>query len=212
MDATAWRHCSVTMMALRVSARAESQSEADAVGQGDAARLPSFRSVYHDYFDFVWSWTRRFGVPMDALDDVVQEIFVVVHTRLDTLQRPESLRSWLYSVVRRTASTYHRGQRIRSGRESPEPFEYDLANTLQPSPLDLAVLSEDLQLLWRLIGTLDSRKRDVFVLAELEEMTVPEIAEAIGIPLNTAYSRLRAARQEFNKAFADHSAEQRGRL
>jgi RNA polymerase sigma-70 factor (ECF subfamily) len=78
--------------------------------------------------------------------------------------------------------------------------------------LDLAVLSDDLQVLWRLIGTLDPRKRDVFVLAELEEMTVPEIAEAMGIPLNTAYSRLRAARQEFNEAFADYSAEQKGRL
>jgi RNA polymerase sigma-70 factor, ECF subfamily len=212
MDASACRHCSVTMMALRVSARAESQSEARAVGQDGAARLPSFRSVYHDYFDFVWSWTRRLGVPTDALDDVVQEVFVVVHTRLDTLERPESLRSWLYSVVRRTASTYHRGRRTRSDRESPEPFEEEIANALQPSPLDLAVLSDDLQVLWRLIGTLDPRKRDVFVLAELEEMTVPEIAEAIGIPLNTAYSRLRAAREAFNEAFADYSAEQKGRL
>lgn len=200
----------VVMMALRVRGRTEYQ--AAAVGQEGAARLPSFRSVYHDYFSFVWSWTRRLGVPTDALDDVVQEVFVVVHRRLDTLERPESLRSWLYSIVRRTASTYHRGRRMRSGRESPEPFEYELANALQPSPLDLAVLSDDLQVLWRLIGTLDPRKRDVFVLAELEEMTVPEIAEAIGIPLNTAYSRLRAARQEFNEAFADYSAEQKGGL
>ena len=196
------------MMALPVTA--DPPSEAGPVPHR-ASPLPSFRAVYDDYFDFVWSCTRRFGVPMEAVDDVVQEVFVVVHARLNTIERPASLRSWLYGVVRRTASTYHRSRRARSGRES-EPFdEEDEACALQPSPLDLAVLSDELRLLWRLLGALDARKREVFVLAELEEMTVPEIAEAIGIPLNTAYSRLRAARQEFNEALARHSAQQKGR-
>jgi RNA polymerase sigma-70 factor (ECF subfamily) len=75
--------------------------------------------------------------------------------------------------------------------------------------LDLAVLSDELRLLWRLLGELDPLKREVFVLAELEEMTAPEIAEAIGIPLNTAYSRLRVARQEFEDAFARYTAQQK---
>src|SRR5271166_3506273 len=83
-----------------------------------AASMPSFRAVYDAYFDFVWSCTRRLGVPLDAVDDVVQEIFIVVHTRLMTLERPASLRSWLYSVVRRTVSTYHRARHTRAGRES----------------------------------------------------------------------------------------------
>ena len=121
-------------------------------------------------------------MPLDAVDDVVQEIFVVVHARLETVERPASLRSWLYGVVRRTVSTYHRGRRVRSARESPEPFD-ESASPMQPSPLDLAVLSDELRLLWRLLGELDPVKREVFVLAELEEMTVPEIAEAVGIPL-----------------------------
>ena len=82
---------------------------------------------------------------------------------------------------------------------------------MQPSPLDLAVVSDESRLLWRLLGELGPPKREVFVLAELEEMTVPEIAEAIGVPLNTAYSRLRAARHEFNEAFARYAAEQKGR-
>jgi RNA polymerase sigma-70 factor (ECF subfamily) len=148
---------------------------------------------------------------MDAVDDVVQEVFVVVHARLHTLEQPASLRSWLYGVVRRTVSAYHRARRTQSGRESPEPFDDDDARDFQPSPLDLAELSDELRLLWRLLAALDLRKREVFVLAELEEMTMPEIAEAIGIPLNTAYSRLRAARQEFEDAFARHSAQQKGR-
>jgi RNA polymerase sigma-70 factor, ECF subfamily len=182
------------------SATDGSPAEARPVPPEAQTALPSFRSVYDDYFDFVWTCARRLGVPIDAVDDVVQEIFVVVHARLKTLERPTSLRSWLYGVVRRTASTFHRGRRVRIARESPEPFEDDASPT-QPSPLDLAVLSEELRLLWRLLGELDPVKREVFVLAELEEMTAPEIAEAVGIPLNTAYSRLRAARQEFDAAF-----------
>ena len=150
---------------------------------------------------------RMLGDSAEA-SDVVQEIFLVVHARLKTLERPASLRSWLYGVVRRTVSTYHRGRRVRSSREALDPFD-NHAIAMQPSPLDLAVLSDELRLLWRLLGELDPLKRELFVLAELEEMTMPEIAEAIGIPLNTAYSRLRVARQEFEEAFARYTAQQK---
>src|SRR5579883_679819 len=173
--------------------------------------LPTFRAVYDSYFEFVWTSARRLGVPMEAIDDVVQEIFIVVHARLETVERPASLRSWLYGVVRRTVSTYHRSRHARAARELAEPTVDDSPAPMQPSPLDLASLSEELKLLWRLLGELDAPKREVLILAELEEMTMPEIAEGIGIPLNTAYSRLRAARQEFNQAFARHAAQQRTR-
>jgi RNA polymerase sigma-70 factor (ECF subfamily) len=190
---------------------AAADSQAQAIPAPASGALPSFRNVYDNYFEFVWSCVRRLGVPVDAVDDVVQEVFVVVHARLQTIERPASLRSWLYSVVRRTVSTYHRGRQVRIARESPDTTPDENASPLQPSPLDLAVLSDELKLLWRLLGELDPPKREVLVLAELEEMTVPEIAEAIGIPLNTAYSRLRAARQDFNEAFARHAARQKGR-
>ena len=189
------------------SASQDSQAEARPAPREVQTALPCFRSVYDDYFDFVWTCARRLGVPTDAVDDVVQEVFVVVHARIKTLERPASLRSWLYGVVRRTVSTFHRARHARSARESSEPFD-DNASPMQPSPLDLALLSDELRLLWRLLGELDPVKREVFVLAELEEMTAPEIAEAFGIPLNTAYSRLRAARQEFDAAFARHAAQQ----
>jgi RNA polymerase sigma-70 factor (ECF subfamily) len=176
---------------------------------GAPAVVPPFRAVYHDYFDFVWTSARRLGVPMDAVDDVVQEIFIVVHARLHTIEQPASLRSWVYSVVRRTVSTYHRGRHTRAIQGGSEPALKGTTIPMQPSPLDLAVLSSELKLMWRLLGELDGAKREVFVLAELEEMTVPEIAEAIAIPLNTAYSRLRVARQEFNEALSRHRAAQK---
>lgn len=133
----------------------------------------------------------------------------MVHGRLETVERSESLRSWLYGVVRRTVSTYHRGRRSRVARESPDTPVEDVESLFQPSPLDLTVLSDEVKLLWRLLGQLDPAKREVFVLSELDEMTMPEISQAIGIPLNTAYSRLRAARQEFYEAVACHTAQQK---
>jgi RNA polymerase sigma-70 factor (ECF subfamily) len=174
------------------------------------AVLPPFRAIYDEYFDFVWTSARRLGVPADAVDDIVQEIFVVVNARLSTVEQPASLRSWIYGVVRRTVSTYHRGRRVRGASESRDPWE-DGASPMQPSPLDLTVLNDEIRLLWRLLGELGPLKREVFVLAELEEMTMPEIAEAIGVPLNTAYSRLRVARQEFNDGLARHEAVQKER-
>ncbi len=196
-----------SMIAAPATASPHAESQA---ARERSAVLPSFRAIYSDYFDFVWTSARRLGVPVDSVDDVVQEIFVVVNARLSTVEQPASLRSWIYGVVRRTVSTYHRGRRTRGASESHEPFE-DGAGPMQPSPLDLAVLSDEVRLLWRLLEELGPLKREVFVLAELEEMTMPEIAEAIGVPLNTAYSRLRVAREEFNDALARHEASQKER-
>ena len=145
------------------------------------------------------------------MDDVVQEVFIVVHARLGTLQRPASLRSWLYGIVRRTVSTHHRARHTRSAHETPEPAIDESAVAFQPSPFDAAVLGDDVKLLWRILAELDEARREVLVLAELGEMTMPEVAEAIGVPLNTAYSRLRLARQEFSEALARHEAPRKTR-
>ncbi len=195
-----------------IPATADSPASAPAVPQGESARLPPFRAVYDGYFEAVWAWVRRFGIPLDAVDDVVQEVFIIVHGRLHTVERPASLRSWIYGVTRRTVSTYLRGRTGRTGkREIPEPAIEDNAYPMQPTALDLAVLSHELQVLWRLLAQMDSLRREVIVLAEIEEMTAPEIAEAVGIPLNTVYSRLRVARQEFSEIVARDRARAQSR-
>jgi RNA polymerase sigma-70 factor (ECF subfamily) len=174
------------------------------------ADLPAFSSIYRDYFNFVWSCTRRLGTSAEATDDVVQEIFIVIHARLHTLERPEALRSWIYGIVRRTVSTHHRGRRTREGTLSGLPLEDERQHPRPPTPLELAEQSEQVKLLSSLLDELDEEKREVFVLAELEEMTVPEIAQAIEIPVNTVYSRLRAARFAFEEALARHAAKRNG--
>jgi RNA polymerase sigma-70 factor, ECF subfamily len=179
---------------------------------GDVS-VPEFSQLYALYFGFVWSCTRRLGVSESELDDVVQEIFMVIHTRLRTLEQPESLRSWIYGIVRRTVSSYHRAKRAKLASSAALIAEPEMHYSHSPSPLELAEQSDQVRLLWSLLERLDPPKRETFVLAELEEMTVPEIASALDVPVNTVYSRLRVARQELEEALARHQARssQRGR-
>lgn len=164
-----------------------------------------FEAIYRQYFDFVWSSVRRLGVRPGALDDVVQEIFIVIHSRLGTLEKPEALRSWIYGVIRRTVSGYHRVRRAKEASFVMMSAEPDTRG-LPPTPFDLAEQSDRVKLLFSLLDELDAQKREVFTMAELDELAVPEIADTLAIPLNTAYSRLRAARLAFEEALARRSA------
>ena len=169
--------------------------------------VPQFEAIYQQYFDFVWSSVRRLGVGGDSMDDVVQEVFIVVHSRLHTLQQPESLRSWIYGVVRRTVSSHRRTHRAKVVRESVVAAE---GSPRTRTPLDLTEQAGELKLLNKLLAGMDEAKREIFLLVELDEMSVPEVAEALEIPLNTAYSRLRAARLAFEEALARHSLRGEG--
>jgi RNA polymerase sigma-70 factor, ECF subfamily len=149
---------------------------------------------------------RYLGVEMNALDDVVQDIFVIIYERLCTLQRPESLRSWIYGITRRVVSTHRRMQRSARVTTGTQPTEPELTLAEWPNPEQLTAQSEQAKQLWSLVSTLDAPKREVFVLAELEEMSAPEIAVVTNVPLNTVYSRLRVARQELEEALKRHIA------
>ena len=170
-----------------------------------APAAPSFQAVYRQYVDFVWASARRLGVEPESMDDLVQEVFIVIHAKLDTLEKPEALRSFIYGVVRRTVSTHRRAKRARpvaglTASVGPEAAAHGR------TPLEQTEANAELRLLAGLLEQLDEPKREVFALVELQELSVPEAAEVLGIPLNTAYSRLRAAHQAFQAALARHHA------
>jgi RNA polymerase sigma-70 factor, ECF subfamily len=167
-----------------------------------ASPVPTFQDIYKKYFDFVWALTRHLGVAGDAIDDVVQDVFIVIHTKLATLQRPQSLRSWIYGIVRRTVSDHRRSRRTRDAARARLGAELKSSYPSQPSPLDMVETNAELELLESVLAELDEPKREVFVMVEIFEMTVPEVVQALEIPLNTAYSRLRMARQSFDEALA----------
>lgn len=172
-----------------------------------------FAQVYRELFGFVWRSTRGLGVPPAALDDVVQEIFMVVHRRLRDFEGRSSIRTWVSGIVLNVV----RHHRRHLARKSPprtggeEPLEPDQQMSPRPDPLEGALLAENARKLQRLLDTLDDDKREVLVLAELEELSIPEIAEALGINVNTAYSRLRLARERFELALKRDQARERGR-
>lgn len=171
--------------------------------------VSSFKALYRQYFHFVWSSARRFGVPPDAMDDLVQEVFIVIHAKLATLERPEALHSWIYGVVRRTASNHRRALRTQQAAGILHEVAGE-AESHEPTPFDRLKTNADLQLLLSLLAELDEPKREVFELIEIDELTVPEAAEILEIPLNTAYSRLRAARQAFEAALARRGNRSKG--
>ncbi|MGC4068472.1 MAG: sigma-70 family RNA polymerase sigma factor [Polyangiaceae bacterium] len=184
-----------------------------AIGTRRGGAVPDFREVYRNYVGFIWACTRRMGVSEDEIDDVVQEVFIVINAKLETLEQPESLRSWIYGIIRRTVSTYRRARRAKAASAEALISESEMQYPQPPSPQELAEQSDQVKLLWQLLVKLDAPKREVFVLAELDEMTVPGIAAAIEVPVNTVYSRLRTARQELETALTKHLAQtgQRGR-
>ncbi len=181
-------------------------TRAPLVGAVNTNSAPKFADTYVKYFGFVWSMARYMGVDETALDDVVQDTFAIVYERLCTLQRPEALRSWIYGIVRRVACTHHRTRRRALIITGTVRLESDLIHPQLPTPQQLTERSEQVELLWSLISTLDMPKREVFVLSELEEMTAPEIARVTNVPLNTVYSRLRVARQEVEAALRGYMA------
>ncbi len=157
---------------------------------------PSFDSVYQEHFAFVWRSVKRLGVPPASIDDAAQDVFLVVHRRLSEFAGRSSVKTWLYGIVRRVVSDHRRRMKRKAPGESLPEHLADAGD----NPQDVALKREAAALLYQVLDELDDDKREVFVLAELEQMPVPAIAEALGENVNTIYSRLRAARQRFEEA------------
>ncbi len=163
----------------------------------------SFDRVYADHVDFVWRVLRRLGV--HDVEDAVQDVFVVAHRRLRDFEGRSTLRTWLYGVALRVAREHRR--RARGSEALPDDVASEGAG-----PEGASERAEALRVLDRILSSLGDEKREVFVLAEVAEMTAPEIAEAIGVNLNTVYSRLRLAREEFDEAAKRHQARDAWRM
>jgi len=159
-----------------------------------------FDAIYAQSVGFVWRCLRSLGVEGTALEDAAQEVFLVVHRQLDGFERRSSLKTWIFGIVRRVASNQRRTARRKDGR-TQSLFRQPLAPAA--GPLEHAQAQEAARFVQRFLARAGDKKRDVFLLAVLEQMTMPEVAEALSIPLNTAYTRVRAARADFQRALAE---------
>ena len=156
-------------------------------------------AIFREHAPYVWRVLRRLGVAPADIEDVCQEVFIVVHRRLDGFEGRSSVRTWLHGICVRVVSDYRRKRRTK-----PEPaglVEHD--GEVAATQVEQLAEQEARELLDALLDRLDEGKRAVFVLYEIEQVPMQEVAQAIACPLQTAYSRLHAARREITAAIEE---------
>jgi RNA polymerase sigma-70 factor, ECF subfamily len=159
----------------------------------------AFRAAFLAHSAYVYRTLQRLGVYHRDLQDEVHNFFLKVHAKWSDYDSTRPIRPWLLAFAVRHAADYRQLAHIRreaSGLESERKLEE--AASMQATPHDDLHASERRQLVMSAINAIDNYdQRALFVLHEVEELSVPEAAEVLAIPLNTAYSRLRTAREIF---------------
>jgi RNA polymerase sigma-70 factor (ECF subfamily) len=154
------------------------------------------QTLFKMHAGYVWNSLRRLGVRPADLEDLTHDVFLQVHKHTDQFDASRAVRPWLFGFAFRLASQYRR----RAFRRFEQPGEVDAAADSAPSPERDAQTADDLRLVRHALATIPLDRRAVFVLYAIDGARVEEIAENLGIPINTVYSRLRTARIEFNAA------------
>jgi RNA polymerase sigma-70 factor (ECF subfamily) len=164
-----------------------------------ALGIPDLRMVFEEHVDHVGNSLRRLGVRDADVPDLVQEVFVVMHHILPDYDPERPMWPWIFGVVYRTAAAYRR----KASREVLDDGSLTAEKIDSDANIDEAMRrGEDRQLVLEALQFVEMNRRAVFVMADIDGVAVPEIAQALAIPVNTAYSRLRLAREDFREAAA----------
>ena len=179
------------------------------------ARETRVRSLVDQHFSFVWRYLRGLGVPSAEVDDAAQQVFMVASGKIDAIQQGAE-RSFLVGTARGVAANARRADVRR--RELRGDVPLDAYADDRPDAEAHAGTREELAILDRFLASLTDDLREIFVLFELEGLTMAAIAEALSLPPGTVASRLRRAREEFQEmakrfqaARANEPARGRGR-
>jgi RNA polymerase sigma-70 factor (ECF subfamily) len=155
-----------------------------------------FQRLYEAELDYVWASLRRLGVPPASLEDICHDVFITAWKKLKDYDRSRPIRPWLFGIAYRVASDHR--SRASVQREVLDE-DADVADPKQ-SPHELAEHSQARKLIAKALEVIPIERRGVFVMHDIDGVAIPEVAETFGIPLNTAYSRLRLARRDFEGA------------
>jgi RNA polymerase sigma-70 factor (ECF subfamily) len=176
-----------------IRAHAERAFTGEGAGEGALPMDPAeFDRLYQLYFGFTWRVLGHLGVKPHAIDDAVQEVWIVVHRRLPSFAGRSALKTWLFGVALNVA----RNQRRADDRRTKNLSEAPLAG----SPLDPESIhegNEAWERVQRFLGTLDEQRRAIFVCNLLENLSAPQTAEATGVDVTTVYKRVRSLRHSF---------------
>ena len=169
-------------------------------GQGPPIADPlsddQFTNTFRSEISFVCRSLRRLGVADRDVEDLAHETFLTLHRRRDDWDRSRPLRPWLFGISYRVASDYRRKSSHRHERFAEH---IEIADTARAADQEIAA-QQDRQLVLDALEAIELDRRAVFIMHELNEVPVKEVAEALDIPVFTVYSRLRVAREEFTAA------------
>jgi len=171
---------------------------ADAVSGPTMTDAERLTAMFTAHFDFVWRSLRRLGVPDGGVDDAAQEVFVVAQRKLRVIEAGKE-KAFLFGTAVRVAADARRAR----GRRRETPSETDVSPDLGAPADELVDHKRARELLDRVVAALPDDARPVFVLYELEGMTMAEIATCLAIPPGTVASRLRRAREAFERVIAE---------
>ena len=163
-----------------------------------------FQELFQEHAGYVWSTLRRLGAAREDVEDLVHEVFLRVHLHLGEYDRSRPIRPWLFGFAYRVALEHR-----REGRRRPITAPVEPADTTPPAD-ELVARAEDRQLVLDALAALELERCAVFVMFEVDEVPMNEIARTFGIPVNTGYSRLRLAREDFAAAVKRLKARRRG--
>ena len=174
--------------------RSEGQP-APAVSAPNAGAV-DFCDVFRDFGAYVPGLLRRLGVAEREVEDVAQDVFTVVHRRLPAFRGDATVKTWVCGITLRVARSHLRLARVRKLFLGEPPVE----PSREPTQLESALLNERMRLLQRALDELPEPQRRVFVLYELEELSIAEIAKLLGRSEKTAYTRLYTAREKVERS------------
>jgi len=172
------------------------QSAASLAPMGTAPNDAEFSAAYDAEFEAVWLYLRRLGVPEADVEDAVHDVFVVAHRRYGTYDPSRPLRPWLLGIAFRIAAQWRRRHRLEVSIPDSGPERADDGR----APDELVASEQARSRLQTALSRLDIHQRAVVVMHDLNGIPVPEIADALDVPLNTVYSRLRLGRAKIAAA------------
>ncbi len=152
--------------------------------------------VYGEHADFVWRSLQRLGAPEADLEDLLQEVFVVVHRKRASFDGRSKLTTWLFGIALRVVRAHRRRARFRRERATALPPE----GVDRRTPEREAETRQAQRRLAQVLDALEPQRRATFVMFEVEGLPTRTIAELTGVPVGTVHSRLHLARRDFARA------------
>ncbi|HEY2513980.1 MAG TPA: RNA polymerase sigma factor [Polyangiaceae bacterium] len=157
---------------------------------------PNLAAIFEEHFDYVWNSLRRLGAKTADLEDLVHEVFLRVHAQLADYDPGRPMRPWLFGFAFRVASDDRRKARHRLEVFGSTHEPVDPASAAD----ERVAATQERALVEEALGSVELERRAVLMMHDIDEVPIPEVARALGIPLNTGYSRLRLGRAEFAAA------------